>query len=226
MSHISILSAPLPSITRTSEDDAAYFQPCSSKQSLTVPDSLLLPRQSRSRANSIHRISTKHNPTTAGTTSLPVSPISTCFPQRPGFRRAYTSTAASSVSNSNGEGSRFDDLHYSQTHFSRSTLLVYPNSEVEREQGGEDEEDIRELLIASSDEESSAPPSTPGFESAKIPPRGSSQLGRNKQSMESEESTISLPEPITLLAPPSANGGRRNGYVFPRPLPPSSSTCI
>ncbi|SPO31012.1 uncharacterized protein UTRI_05351_B [Ustilago trichophora] len=206
MSHISILSAPLPSITRTSEDDA-YFtsQASSSKQSLTVPESFLRP--SRSRSNSIH-------PKQNATSSLPGSPVASSFPQRPAFRRAVTSSAATSVSTA--ESTRFDDLHYSQTHFSRSTLIVYPDSEttVQACSGPEPEEDIRELLLASSDEESSAPPSTPGFDSARIPPRGSSaSFIRNKQSMESEKSTLSLPEPITLLAPPAAQNSplRRNG---------------
>lgn len=209
MSHLSILSAPLPSITRTSEDDA-YFtsQASSSKQSLTVPEHFLRP--SRSRSNSII------HPKQCGANSLPASPVTSSFPQRPGFRRALTSSAATSVSTA--ESTRFDDLHYSQTHFSRSTLLVYPDSESTVQAGVETEaeEDIRELLLASSDEESSAPPSTPGFDSARIPPRGSSvSLVRNQQSMESEKSTLSLPEPITLLAPPAAQNSqlRRNGLV-------------
>ncbi|SPO30734.1 uncharacterized protein UTRI_05351 [Ustilago trichophora] len=206
MSHISNLSAPLPSITRTSEDDV-YFtsQASSSKQSLTVPESFLRP--SGSRSNSIH-------PKQSAANSLPGSPVASSFPQRPAFRRALTSSAATSVSTA--ESTRFDDLHYAQTHFSRSTLLVYPDSEttVQACAGSEPEEDIRELLLASSDEESSAPPSTPGFDSARIPPRGSSaSIVRNKQSMESEKSTLSLPEPITLLAPPVTQNSqlRRNG---------------
>ncbi|SYW80467.1 uncharacterized protein UBRO2_03735 [Ustilago bromivora] len=181
MSHISILSLPLPSITRTSEDNATYFQQASSsKQSLTVPlDSRLL----RSSSNTNHPIDTKHTSPVAWTISLPASPISSGFPTRPAFRGTYTSIAASSISNS-GESSRFDDLHYSQTHFSRSTLLVYPDSgstyQAECEcVVGETGEDIRELL-ASSDEESSAPHSTPAFDGAKIPSMGSSQLTRNK----------------------------------------------
>ncbi|KAI3483157.1 hypothetical protein L1887_53937 [Cichorium endivia] len=139
MSHISILSAPLPSAIRTSTDDAYFHsQPGSSKQSLTVPESFLRP--SRSRSNSIH-------PHQYGVNSLPGSPVSTSFPQRPAFRRALTSTAASSVSS---EQSRFDDLHYSQTHFSRSTLLVYPDSEATLQPSGEEQEgDIRELLASS-----------------------------------------------------------------------------
>ena len=216
MSHISILSLPLPSITRRSEDNATYFQQASSsKQSLTVPlDSRLL----RSSSNTNHPIDIKHTSPVAWAISLPASPISSGFPTRPAFRRAYTSTAASSISNS-GESSRFDDLHYSQTHFSRSTLLVYPDSRSTYQAEcecvvGETGEDIRELL-ASSDEESSAPHSTPAFDGAKIPPRGSSQLTRNKVSMESEKSTLSLPEPITILSPP---GAKRNGYV-PLPFP-------
>ncbi|SNX87112.1 uncharacterized protein MEPE_05822 [Melanopsichium pennsylvanicum] len=203
MSHLSVASAPFPSITRTSEDDA-YF---TSQPTLTVPESFLRP--SRSRSNSVH-------PKEYGASSLPASPTSTAFPQRPGFHRAATSSAVTSVSTA--ESTRFDDLHYSQTHFSRSTLLVYSESEsaaVQASSGPGPEEDIRELLLASSDEESSAPPSTPGFDSARIPPRGSSSLRvGNKQSMESEKSTLSLPEPVTLLTQQATAQNtqlRRNG---------------
>nr|CDI55026.1 uncharacterized protein BN887_03057 [Melanopsichium pennsylvanicum 4] len=205
MSHLSVASAPFPSITRTSEDDA-YF---TSQPTLTVPESFLRP--SRSRSNSVH-------PKEYGASSLPASPTSTAFPQRPGFHRAATSSAVTSVSTA--ESTRFDDLHYSQTHFSRSTLLVYSESEsaaVQASSGPGPEEDIRELLLASSDEESSAPPSTPGFDSARIPPRGSSSLRvGNKQSMESEKSTLSLPEPVTLLTQQATAQNtqlRRNGLV-------------
>ena len=113
------------------------------------------------------------------------------------------------------ESSRFDQLHYSQTHFSRSTLLVYPDSEATQRASGQvaAEEDIRELLLASSDEESSAPPSTPGIDSSRIPPRGSSVLvvRAAKQSMDSDKSALSLPEPIHLLAPPATQENRRTG---------------
>ncbi|SPO47595.1 uncharacterized protein PSANT_05283 [Moesziomyces antarcticus] len=200
MSHISILSAPLPSAIRTSTDDAYFHsQPGSSKQSLTVPESFLRP--SRSRSNSIH-------PHQYGVNSLPGSPVSTTFPQRPAFRRALTSTAASSVSS---EQSRFDDLHYSQTHFSRSTLLVYPDSEATLQPSGEEQDgDIRELL-ASSDEESSLPPSTPGFETTKIPPRGSSVSLTTKQSMESDKSVYS--ESIVLAPAPKQSQDKLSGLL-------------
>ncbi|GAC94888.1 hypothetical protein PHSY_002461 [Pseudozyma hubeiensis SY62] len=199
MSHLSVLSAPLSKPTRRSEDDA-YFttQACSSSNStLAIPNNFLKP--SRSRSNSFL-------PKLGGVSSLPASPIASCFPQRPGFRRAATSAAVSTVSTC-ADSTRFDELHYSQTHFSRSTLLVYPGPESNTQIDGsraEAEEDIRELLLASSDEESSAPPSTPGIDSSRIPPRGSSVLvSHPKQSMESEKSTLSLPEPITLLAAPT-----------------------
>lgn len=143
-----------------------------------------------------------------GVNSLPGSPVSTSFPQRPAFRRALTSTAASSVSS---EQSRFDDLHYSQTHFSRSTLLVYPDSEATLQPSGEEQEgDIRELL-ASSDEESSLPPSTPGFETTKIPPRGSSVSLTTKQSMESDKSVYS--ESIVLAPAPKKSQDKLSGLV-------------
>ncbi|CBQ68951.1 conserved hypothetical protein [Sporisorium reilianum SRZ2] len=207
MSHLSILSAPLPDLTHTTKDDIflASSHASTSRHTLAVPDSFVRP--SRLRSDSIH-------PTQSGAISLPGSPCSSSFPQRPGFRRAATSAAVSTISTAE---SRFDELHYSQTHFSRSTLLVYPESEstvraVSGEVGAE--EDIRELLLASSDEESSAPPSTPGIDSSRIPPRGSSvSLARAKQSMDSEKSALLLPEPITLLAPPATqNHERRTGW--------------
>lgn len=209
MSHLSVLSAPLLSSTHRSEDDA-YFttQACASSNStLAVPNNFLKP--TRSRSNSFL-------PKLGGVSSLPGSPVTSSFPQRPGFRRAATSAAVSTVSSST-DSTRFDELHYSQTHFSRSTLLVYPGCETSTQIEGsrvEAEEDIRELLLASSDEESSAPPSTPGINSSRIPPRGSSVLvSQPKQSMESEKSTLSLPEPITLLAAPTSqvHENRRTG---------------
>lgn len=213
MSHFSVLSAPLPSIIRTSEHDheAALIisQDPYNKPTLAVPDSYLQASHSR-----LNRIDPKQN----AIKSLPVSPVNSSFPERPAFRRAATSTAASSVGTS--ESTRFDDLHYSQTHFSRSTFLVYPHSESRACEGAGTEEDIRELLIASSsDEESSSSPSTPGFEHTKIPPRGSSvSLVHNKRSLDSKKPTFSLPKPITLLAPPAAtrqdsSPSRHNGLV-------------
>ncbi|TKY88854.1 hypothetical protein EX895_002095 [Sporisorium graminicola] len=199
MSHLSILSAPLPDLTRTCKGDTVFAssRASSSKHTLTVPDSFLRP--SRSHSSSIY-------PSSSGASSLPGSPSSLSFPRRPGFRRAATSTAVTSINTA--ESTRFDGLHYSQTHFSRSTLLVYSDSEAvaRAATGGEQaaEEDIRELLLASSDEESSTPPSTPGIDTARIPPRGSSvSLARAKQSMDSDKSVLSLPERITLLAPPA-----------------------
>uniref|UniRef100_V5EYF6 Uncharacterized protein n=1 Tax=Kalmanozyma brasiliensis (strain GHG001) TaxID=1365824 RepID=V5EYF6_KALBG len=206
MSHLSILSAPLPSTSRHSEDDA-YFtsaQASSSRQTLAVPEGFLRASPSRSRSNSIH-------PKQGGIHSLPSSPSTSAFPQRPGFRRAATSAAVSTISSS--DSSRFDELHYSQTHFSRSTLLVYPDSETATASGVvAAEEDIRELLLASSDEESSAPPSTPGIDSSRIPPRGSSSsiVNAPKKSM---DSVVSLPDPITLSAPPAKVEAKRSGYV-------------
>lgn len=203
MSHLSILSAPLPSTFRTSEDDA-YFtsaQASSSRQTLAVPEGFLRASPSRSRSNSVH-------PNQCGVSSLPSSPATSAFPQRPNFRRAATSAAVSTVSST--ESSRFDELHYSQTHFSRSTLLIYPDSEAAAASGANvAEEDIRELLLASSDEESSAPPSTPGIDSSRIPPRGSSSIvNAPKQSM---DSVVSLPDPITLSAPPAKVEAKRSG---------------
>ena len=215
MSHISVLSAPLPTLTRKSEDDAYFSSKAfSSKLSLAVPDSFQRPSSSRT-LSSVY-------PKECGVSSLPASPVASTFPQRPGFRRAATSTAVPCAGTA--EATRFDELHYSQTHFSRSTLLVYAASEstLQATAGPErdDEEDIRELL-ASSDEESSLPPSTPGFDSARIPPRSSSSLVHNKESMESDKSFSSSIEPITLLSPPSAPA-KRNGLVFlsyRRPIP-------
>ena len=213
MSHLFIHSVNLPSISHNSDDGHSFTsQASTSKQTLAVPEGFKAPK--RSRSQTIPKIDTTH--------SLPSSPVTCSFPQRPAFRRAATTSAPSAASSTGtAESSRFDDLHYAQTHFSRSTLLVYQESESTVAgcvAAADQDEDIRELLAASSDEESSLAPSTPGVESAKIPPRLSSvPLSRAKQSMESEKTSITLIEPITLLSPPTPKGqnspSRRNGLV-------------
>ena len=183
MSHLSVLSAHSPT-TSTSGDSGYYSaQPSSPvKASLELPDGFRGPARARSRSASIR-------PNEDGVQSLPASPVQSSFPQRPVFRRSATSSVTTA-----SEAAKYDAMHYAQTHFSRSTLLVYPTAEhiprivIPQEK----DEDIQELLLASSDEELSQPPSTPGLE-ARIPPRGSSASAvlNKKQSMESDKTSSS-----------------------------------
>ncbi|PWY98145.1 hypothetical protein BCV70DRAFT_41559 [Testicularia cyperi] len=220
MSHLSILSIVGP--TSTHSGDSGYYthnlaSTSHSKLPLELPDAFLAPTRSRSNST---------RPSEDGVKSLPSSPINSGFPQRPVFRRSatssVTSTGQSAFSTASDTSTKYDGMHYAQTHFSRSTLLVYPNSEHPRcivvPPPQEKDEDIQELLAASSDEELSQPPSTPGLD-ARIPKRLSSvSILRNKQSMESDKSASSSQScasetsvPTTTTATPAAPLRREKG---------------
>lgn len=207
MSHLAVLTPSIPSTGSSSylvDNTQLLCSPPSSKFPLTLPDGFSRPLSNSTRDNN------------EGVQSLPASPVSSAFPQRPGFKRSATSSASVFVSTSQ-EGSRYGAMHYAQTHFSRSTLLVHPNSEHLQQivtSPQEHDEDIQELLLTNTDEdELSQPPSTPGLE-ARIPPRGSSATScalSSKESVESDKvSDSSYPAQVSELVAPQTPSKRHS----------------
>lgn len=194
MSHLAVLTPSFTSTDSPSHLDhtAPVCSPVSSKFSL-IPEGFSCSR------------STGAVEATDGVQSLPASPVTSAFPQRPVFRRSATSSASAFVSTSQ-EASRYGGMHYAQTHFSRSTLLVQPESESLQQvvkPAQQSDEDIQELLLSNTDEdESSQPPSTPGLE-ARIPPRGSSATSflSSKESVESDNSSLPPAQASELVVP-------------------------